>query len=76
MTGNERLPTEIGWKRRTTEMQGSEREKYTQMLQDAGAKYAPAGTGSGSGSGRPGLGGLGGLGGLFGRSDEGIRFVH
>ncbi|TKX25855.1 sterigmatocystin biosynthesis peroxidase-like protein 1 [Elsinoe australis] len=71
---NERLPTEIGWKRRTTEMQGSEREKYTQVLQDAGAKYAPAGTGSGSS--RPGLGGLGGLGGLFGRSDEGIRFVH
>ncbi|KAL4880358.1 hypothetical protein BJY04DRAFT_219353 [Aspergillus karnatakaensis] len=32
---NERMPTEIGWQRRTTTMQGSERLKYTRLLMDA-----------------------------------------
>ncbi|KAL5340168.1 Chloroperoxidase [Aspergillus crustosus] len=32
---NERMPTEIGWQRRTTTMQGSERLKYTRLLMEA-----------------------------------------
>jgi hypothetical protein len=33
--GNERMPTEIGWQRRTTTMQGSERLKYTRLLMES-----------------------------------------
>lgn len=33
--GNERLPTEIGWTRRPTVMQSSERAKFTRMLMQA-----------------------------------------
>lgn len=33
--GNERLPTEIGWTRRPTVMQSSEREKFTRDLKEA-----------------------------------------
>ncbi|OJJ01936.1 hypothetical protein ASPVEDRAFT_28567 [Aspergillus versicolor CBS 583.65] len=32
---NERMPTEIGWQRRNTTMQGSERRKYSNLLQEA-----------------------------------------
>ncbi|PNS19882.1 hypothetical protein CAC42_7849 [Sphaceloma murrayae] len=72
---NERLPTEIGWKRRTTEMQGSERQRYSQMLEDAGQKYLPSEmAGSGSGSA------VGSTGGFFGQLGSGrtrtLKFVH
>ncbi|KAK4950171.1 hypothetical protein LTR10_011150 [Elasticomyces elasticus] len=33
---NERLPVELGWQKRSTEMQGSEREEYSQQLKDLG----------------------------------------
>jgi len=33
--GNERLPTEIGWQRRTKTMQGSERVEFTKRLMQA-----------------------------------------
>lgn len=54
---NERLPTEIGWKRRPTEMPSSERVKYSQMLEKAGGESTglsglsglSGGTGGGSG---------------------------
>ena len=39
--GNERMPTEIGWTRRPTVMQTSERTKFTRALMEA------AGQGSG-----------------------------
>jgi hypothetical protein len=32
---NERLPTEIGWQRRTKTMQGSERVAFTKKLMEA-----------------------------------------
>jgi hypothetical protein len=32
---NERLPTEIGWQRRTKTMQGSERVEFTKRLMEA-----------------------------------------
>lgn len=35
LLGNERLPTEIGWQRRKTTMQSSEREKFTRLLKEA-----------------------------------------
>lgn len=35
LLGNERMPTEIGWQRRNTTMQGSERRKYSNLLQEA-----------------------------------------
>lgn len=33
--GNERMPTEIGWQRRTKTMRGTERIAYTKKLMDA-----------------------------------------
>jgi len=33
--GNERMPTEIGWTRRPTVMQTSERTKFTRALMEA-----------------------------------------
>lgn len=35
LSGNERMPTEIGWHRRNTTMQGTERLKYTRLLMEA-----------------------------------------
>jgi hypothetical protein len=34
-TENERLPTEIGWQRRTITMRGTERIEYTKKLMQA-----------------------------------------
>jgi len=35
IVGNERMPTEIGWTRRPTVMQTSERTKFTRALMEA-----------------------------------------
>ncbi|KAK3116742.1 hypothetical protein LTR53_002575 [Teratosphaeriaceae sp. CCFEE 6253] len=55
---NEHLPVEIGWRRRTVEMKGSERTDFSQRLKTIGEGQSSSGLG-GSGSGSSGLGSLG-----------------